>query len=262
MKTLLPVCALLATSAVVDVTDGIARVDVLPGWQTSDGHQMAGLRITLAPGWKTYWRAPGDAGIPPQFSFAGSGNVASASVMWPVPDVFDQNGMRSIGYHDGVVIPLNVTPDGNGPMRLSGQINIGVCEEICVPVNLEFDALLPAGGGRDPAIVAAMINRPLSAEEAGVRSATCRMVPSDNGISVTVALTLPKSGNAEVVVIETDDPEIWVSEADVTRTGQTLTATSDLVHVTQGAFALDRSALRFTVLGDTQAVDIHGCTAG
>lgn len=262
MKTALTLCALLATSAAAQSTDTIARLEVLPGWQTPNGHQMAGLRITLAPGWKTYWRAPGDAGIPPQVNFGESQNVASARFVWPTPQVFDQNGMRSIGYHDQVVIPLDIAPAGDGPMRLTGEIEIGVCEEICVPMRLDFDAALPADGPRDPAIVAALVHRPMNSDEAGVTTATCDISPTDNGLSVTATLNMPSAGGQEVVVIETADPEIWVSEADVKRDGQVLTATADLVHMVQDGFALDRAGLRFTVLGSAHAVDIRGCAAG
>lgn len=262
MKLALTLTALLASSAAAQSTDGIVQLEVLPGWQTDGGQQMAGLRITLAPGWKTYWRAPGDAGIPPRVDFSGSDNVASARFFWPVPEVFDQNGMRSIGYHDQVVIPVEIARHAPGPMRLSGGLEIGVCEEICIPMRLAFDAALPTGGARDPAIVAGLVNRPMTADEAGVRQANCQITPTDTGLSVRVFLTLPPTGTSEVVVIEAADPEVWVSEADVQRTGPVLTATSDMVHMVQDAFAIDRSALRFTVLGDNHAVDIHGCTAG
>ena len=262
IRPLALVAALAAPPVAAQTVDEIARLDVLPGWRAASGAQMAGLRITLAPGWKTYWRAPGDAGIPPQIDLAGSQNVASARPVWPVPEVFDQNGMRSIGYAGSVVIPLEVTPSGPGPARLTGTLDIGVCEDICVPMQLGFDAPLPEDGARDPGIVAALVNQPLSGAEAGLRAATCVIRPSDMGLEVIVRLTLPSAGGEEVVVIEAADPDIWISEADVTRTGDMLEAASDLVHMTQNSFALDRSSLRFTVLGRDRAVDIRGCSAG
>ena len=71
------------------------------GWQMQNGHHMAGLSLQLAPDWKTYWRAPGEAGIPPLFDWSGSTNVQSVRVHWPSPVVFHLNGMQTIGYHDG-----------------------------------------------------------------------------------------------------------------------------------------------------------------
>lgn len=243
--------------------DEIARVDVLPGWETPDGTHMAGLRVTLAPGWKTYWRAPGDAGIPPHFTWSGSSNIAGAQFHWPVPQVFHQLGMRSIGYHDSVVIPIELTPTAPGePIRMAGELNIGVCEEICVPVGLSFAADLPLAGTRDGAITASLINQPMTAAEAGVGDVTCAVSPSDTGLQVTATMQVPLTGTNEEVVIEAGDPYIWVSEPAVTRSGAQLSATATMVHSSGQAFALDRSAVRITVISATGAVDIQGCTAG
>lgn len=262
MNYVLPLVALLASPAHAQTAEAIAQLEVLPGWQTASGTQVAGFRISLLPGWKTYWRAPGDSGIPPQLDLSSSDNVSTAEFIWPVPQVFDQNGMRSIGYQDQVVIPLEIAPINDRPMRLSGTIDIGVCEEICIPVRLNFDATLPQDGRRDPAIVAALVNRPLQADEAGLTTTHCVIRPADIGLSVTVTMGLPHTGGDEIVVIETADPQIWVSEAEVSRQGATITASADIVHMTQDAFALDRNGLRFTVLGRDHAVDIHGCSAG
>lgn len=241
--------------------DHDTTLSVLPGWETKNGSHMAGLRIDLADGWKTYWRAPGDAGIPPTITWSGSKNIGSAAFHWPIPEVFDQSGMRSIGYHDSVTIPIEVFPTANGEMRLAGQIEIGVCDEICVPVTLDFDTLLPADGKRDAAIMAALLNRPLTAQEAGVGEVTCTIQPIEGGMRITTVAALTQNG-AEAVVIETSNPYVWVSEPKVTRSATHITATSDLIHVDGDSFAVDRSGIRMTVLGTGRAVDIQGCTAG
>ncbi len=256
----LAVLALLASPAIAGPLDHDTTLTVLSGKQTSRGSVMAGLRIDMAEGWKTYWRAPGDAGIPPQFSWAGSKNVGSVAFQWPVPQVFDQTGMRSIGYHGSVTIPVEVFPNDSGEIHLRGAIDIGVCEEICIPVTLEFDALLPRDAKRNPAITAAKINRPMTAAEASVGDVTCAITPTEDGLQITTRTALAQRG-AEAIVIETADPAVWVSEPDVTRTATHITATSDLVHVSGSSFALDRSGVRITVLGENRAIDIRGCKA-
>ena len=134
---------------------------MLPGWRTDDGTHMAGFQISLAPGWKTYWRVPGDGGIPPRFAWDGSENMSGVDFHWPVPDVSHINNLRSIGYDGIVVIPFEVgLEDVFADARVAGQVQIGVCEEICVPVTLSFDADLAADGRRDPAIIAALVDRP------------------------------------------------------------------------------------------------------
>ena len=256
--------ALLFTTPVSAETvaqDQIVTLDVLPGWTTDRGTRMAAFRLRLAPGWKTYWRAPGDAGVPPMLSLAGARNVARLALSWPVPEVFDQGGMRSIGYHDGVVVPVEITPEGAGEVRLSGVLDIGVCDEICVPARLAFDAVLPEGGARDGQIVAALVDRPETEAEAGVGDVTCALTPIDGGLEIMVRAEIPTVGPGEAAVIETGDAEVWVSEPEVTRSGDTLEARARLVHVSGGAFAVDRSSVRLTVLAGGRGVDIQGCRA-
>ena len=238
----------------------IARIEVLPGWRAPDGHHMAALRLTLAAGWKTYWRSPGAAGLAPILDFSGSTGIASAEPRWPVPSVFEFNGMRSIGYHDAVTIPLDLTLTG-GAATLAGEVEIGVCSDICVPVRLSFSADLPEEGRRDPAIAAALVDQPMTGEEADAR-ATCAVAPDADGVALTVNVAMPALGPNEAVVIESGDPGLWVSESASQRTGDTLVATAEAQSRDGSPLALDRSDLRITVLGEGKAVDIHGCQAG
>lgn len=237
--------------------------EVLQGWLQADGTRVAAIRLKLAPGWKTYWRSPGDAGIPPLFDWSNSRNMQDVSITWPTPSVFDQSGMRSIGYSNEVVIPLHVTPkQADEPIRLRAHMQLGVCSDICVPEELTFDTLLDGSAQKPtPVVAAAMAARPYSASEAGVQSVTCALRPTAQGMEITAALTLPHTGGAEVVVIEAGQPGIWVSEADIARRGNVLTAQADMAANGQ-VLALDRSAIRFTVLGSDMAVDIQGCAAG
>ena len=239
----------------------MVELEVLPGWREADGTHMAALRVTLDPGWKTYWRAPGDAGIPPQFDWQGAQNMAAVSFHWPVPDVYMTNGMRTIGYENQVVIPMQVTPRTGGEIRMRGSVQIGVCEEVCVPVTLNFDEALPTAGTSDTAIRAALSDRPHNEVEASVATVTCTVDPISDGLRVTAAIGMPALGREEIAVFETADPTIWISEATTRRQGQTLTATAEMVSPSGQPFALDRSKVRITVLGAGQAVDIRGCTA-
>jgi hypothetical protein len=79
---------------------------------------------------------------------------------------------------------------------------------------------------------------------------------------VQTTVSLPHTGGTEAVVIEAGDPEIWVSEPEVVRNGNQISARSYMVHAAGTAFALDRSDIRITVLGDDHAVDVQGCSAG
>lgn len=225
---------------------------------------MAALRVRLAPGWKTYWRAPGDAGIPPQFDWSASRNLKSVSVNWPTPKVFDQSGMRSVGYEDTLVIPLRIEPrHAHQPIALTATLEMGVCSDVCVPHTMQFDADIATESlTPTPAIVAALAQRPYPADEAGVTSAECQISPTKDGLQIEARITMPSAGGSEHVVIEPGLDSVWVSEAKTQRKGQTVTATSEMVHIEGGPIAVDRSAIRITVLGSKYAVDVKGCTAG
>ncbi|HMK81087.1 MAG TPA: protein-disulfide reductase DsbD domain-containing protein [Xanthobacteraceae bacterium] len=94
----------------------------------------AGIEIRLAPGWKTYWRYPGDSGVPPRFDFTGSRNLKSASVRYPAPHRLLDEGGTSIGYKGDVVFPIDVVPqDASQPVVLKLKIEYALCEKICVP---------------------------------------------------------------------------------------------------------------------------------
>lgn len=241
--------------------DRPAVADILPGWVQANGTRMAAIRIDLAPGWKTYWRSPGDAGIPPHFDWSRSRNLAGVSILWPAPKVYPQNGMRTIGYKDQLVLPIAVAPrNAAKPVRLRVKLDIGVCHDICVPYQITVDGMLNTTSQTPtPAIAAALAERPYSAKEARVRGATCRLRPSADGMEIEANITMPPIGGSEVVVIEPNQTGLWMSETDTRRAGNRLTATGDLVPTSGQAVALDRSAITITVLGASQAVEINGC---
>ncbi|MEX0305765.1 MAG: protein-disulfide reductase DsbD domain-containing protein [Ruegeria sp.] len=243
--------------------DQLVQLEVLDGGKSDNGTYQGALRLTLKDGWKTYWRAPGDAGIPPQFDWSGSRNVGDIAITWPAPKIFDQNGLQSIGYEDQLVLPVEITPKNPAkPVRLRGEMDLGVCKDVCVPGRLDFDHTLDANAGRNPAIAAALAQRPFSEREAGVAEATCRLTPTADGMQIEAHITMPSAGGAEVAVIEPGNPTLWASQSDTDRQGNTLVARSEVINASGGPFALDRSEVRITVLGSNHAVDILGCSAG
>src|SRR3954453_16634780 len=101
-----------------------ARADDASPWQR-DGHSavrliagsrsgtvlLGGIAFQLQPGWKTYWRTPGDSGVPPRFDFSKSDNVEAVTIMWPAPLKLDGGaGAHSIVYHTQIVLPRRTVP--------------------------------------------------------------------------------------------------------------------------------------------------------
>src|SRR5205085_11967484 len=115
--------------------DGHSAVRLLAG-SRSGSVLLGGIAIQLEPGWKTYWRTPGDSGVPPRFDFSKSDNVEAVTVLWPAPMKFDDGaGGFSLGYKKQVVLPLRIVAKNNDkPVTLRAHLNYAVCDKLCIPV--------------------------------------------------------------------------------------------------------------------------------
>jgi DsbC/DsbD-like thiol-disulfide interchange protein len=132
------------------------------------GTLRAGIEIRLGPGWKTYWRYAGDSGVPPRFRFDRSDNVATATVLFPAPHGFTDEGGGSIGYKDTVILPVRVVPREPGkPVVLRLDLDYAICEKLCVPVEAKAELALPGDGGEEAALAAseARVPRPVGLGE-------------------------------------------------------------------------------------------------
>jgi DsbC/DsbD-like thiol-disulfide interchange protein len=125
--------------------DGDARAGMrlIAGSPAGDAGARAGIEIRLAPGWKTYWRYPGDSGVPPRFDFADSQNVKAVTIHWPAPHRFSDESGITIGYKQDVIFPLRVVPqDTSKPVRLRLKADYAICEKICIPAEGSAELLL------------------------------------------------------------------------------------------------------------------------
>lgn len=139
--------------------DARAGVRIVSGGTKVEGAQpvlSAGVEIRLAPGWKTYWRYPGDSGVPPHFDFEKSDNVKSVQVSWPAPErIADPDG-TIIGYRTNVLFPLRIEPkDASKPVVLRLALDYAICEKVCIPVQAKTELTIKGGGTAEPAIAAA-----------------------------------------------------------------------------------------------------------
>ncbi len=246
----------LASPALAVTQDDVLQARLLPGWRMADGHYMAAVELVLAPGWKTYWRAPGDVGIPPSFDWKASGNLGTAQVRWPEPEVIDSAGMVSLGYHERVVLPVEVTPKGAGPVQVALAMDLGVCNDICLPAHLELQGVLEGAGAPDDEISAALAKVPQRVS----LPLTCKVEPIKDGLRLTARIGV--TGVEPVVVFETPDPKVWVSSSETRVEGGGLVSSAELVPPEGAPFALDRSGVLVTVLGAGKPVEVKGCPAG
>lgn len=244
--------------------DDLVSVELIRGWRQSSGTHMAAARIKLAPGWKTYWRAPGGNGIPPRFDFNGSTNLKGFSIHWPKPDIFTAEGITTIGYRTELILPIQLVPvDSSRQINVRANVDFGVCEDICIPVQSNLSGVLPAQGADEKATIqAALADKPTPAAQAGVSNVSCKLDPIPDGFRMTATLTTKKALPASThTIFEFAHPDVWIDTAQTTVRGHTVTAVADLANYSDGAFFMDRSKLRLTVLGSSQAIDIRGCPA-
>jgi DsbC/DsbD-like thiol-disulfide interchange protein len=151
-----------ARAADVSRWDGDARSAVrLVAGSSASAAWRAGVEIRLKPGWHTYWRYPGDAGVPPRFDFGGSQNLKQARVLWPAPQRIVEAGGSSIGYLGDVIFPLVIeAADPGKPVLLRLKLDYAVCEKLCVPAEASVELALAkeslrAQASRDTALTAA-----------------------------------------------------------------------------------------------------------
>lgn len=162
-SSLTPVCVVLAGASLAAspgespwVGESYSKVRLVSGSVAgmSDNQLIAGIQIRLEPGWKTYWRMPGDSGVPPSFDWSGSKNLRSAEVLYPAPHRFTDASGTAIGYEDEVVFPVMVTPERRDePVELKLNVDFGICKTLCIPNQANLSIELPpraAGKVDDP----------------------------------------------------------------------------------------------------------------
>ncbi len=158
----------------------------------------AGLEIQMAPGWHTYWRTPGDAGIPTTVDWSGSGNLASSSVDWPAPTRLTLSGLENYVYLDRVLLPMTLRLAEPGkPTRLRAAVDYAACAEVCVPYHADLALDLPAGlaapGPEAASIAAALMRVPSALDLAGMALASVTVQPR-GAKSATLVVQLRTSG--------------------------------------------------------------------
>jgi DsbC/DsbD-like thiol-disulfide interchange protein len=218
MIVMVPMRAALGVAATVFASSLAlqARAQDASPWQ-QDGHSatrllagsrsgavlLGGIAFQLQPGWKTYWRTPGDSGVPPRFDFSKSDNVEAVTVLWPAPVKFDDGaGGHSMGYHNQVVLPLRiVAKNADKPVTLRAAINYAVCDKLCIPVEANAElAFTSVASTEDSALFAALDTVPKPANVGDPNPLTIRDVKRDGKSTVLVDVVTPGAGDVDLFV--------------------------------------------------------------
>jgi len=122
---------------------------------------LAGIEITLDPGFKTYWRSPGETGLPPSFDWSASENVAHIEVQWPAPKRQEDAAGIAYVYSHEVVLPVLVKPKAaDKPVKLALTVDYGICKDICIPAHADLNLPLTDTGPDRAEIERAMAKVP------------------------------------------------------------------------------------------------------
>jgi len=206
----------LAATMVVSCLAIEARAEDASPWQR-DGHSavrllagsrsgavlLGGIAFQLQPGWKTYWRTPGDSGVPPRFDFSKSENIEAVTILWPAPTKFDDGaGGHSMGYKNQIVLPLRiVAKNADKPVTLRAGINYAVCEKLCIPVEAIAElAFASVASTEDSALFAALDTVPKPASIGDPNPLTIRDVKRDGKSSVLVDVATPDAREVSLFV--------------------------------------------------------------
>jgi DsbC/DsbD-like thiol-disulfide interchange protein len=172
---------------------GHAAVRLLAG-SRSGSVLLGGVAMQIEPGWKTYWRNPGDSGVPPRFDFSKSDNIEAVTVLWPAPTKFDDGaGGHSLGYHNQIVLPLRiVAKNADKPVTLRADISYAVCEKICIPVEANAElSFASVASTEDGALAAALDTVPKPASIGDPNPLTIRDVKREGKSTVLVDVVAP-----------------------------------------------------------------------
>jgi DsbC/DsbD-like thiol-disulfide interchange protein len=182
--------------------DGHSAVRLLAG-SRSGAVLLGGIELDLQPGWKTYWRTPGDSGVPPRFDFSKSENIEAVTVLWPAPTKFDDGaGGHSMGYHNRIVLPLRiVAKNTDKPVTLRANVNYAVCEKLCIPVEASAElAFTSVASTEDSALFTALDTVPKPANVGDPNLLTIRDVERDGKSAVVVDVVTPDARDVSLFV--------------------------------------------------------------
>ncbi len=202
LLAVLPATQARAQDASAWQRDAHSAVRLLAG-SRSGGVLLGGIAIQLEPGWKTYWRNPGDSGVPPRFDFSKSDNVEAVTVLWPAPMKFDDGaGGFSIGYKKQVVLPLRIVAKNNDkPVTLRAHISYAVCDKLCLPVEATTELnFASVASTEDSNLAAALDAVPKPANIGDPMPVTIRDVRREGAKNVLVDVSAPEARNVHLFV--------------------------------------------------------------
>ncbi len=252
----------LISSSLIIHANGLVSAKITDGWIEKDQKLIFGLKIDLNKNWKTYWRLPGNAGLEPLFTFDKSENVFAAKIMWPSPIIFGEDNLWSIGYKDSVLLPLEVTPiDTSKPIKLEIQANIGLCEDVCIPVTLNVSYFATPGQNQENyEILGAILSEPIKSDDIGFQPPQCiikngELIMEFNEKNVKTGIE-----NIELFVIEVGSSVFYVNSQKAYVFDDRITVSTKNSVETELPGVISRERIKTTIIGSNQSLEFVGCS--
>ena len=252
----------LISSLLIVHANGLVSAKITDGWIEKDQKLIFGLKIDLNKNWKTYWRLPGNAGLKPLFTFDKSENVFAAKIMWPSPIIFGEDNLWSIGYKDSVLLPLEVTPiDTSKPIKLEIQADIGLCEDVCIPVTLNVSYFATPGQNQENyEILGAILSEPIKSDDIGFQPPQCiikngELIMEFNEKNVKTGIE-----NIELFVIEVGSSVFYVNSQKAYVFDDRITVSTKNSVETELPGVISRERIKTTIIGSNQSLEFVGCS--
>lgn len=236
--------------------DGVGEGDTVP----------LGLEIQLEPGWHTYWRSPGMAGLPPQIQWKldaaavmgpEAANLSQATLLYPAPERFTDSGIDTVGYRERVVFPIDAKLDRPGQaVELRPSVDLLICNKICLPKRFVLGLKVPSGPASE-SVESGLLKEfrakvPRNSAESGivVRDAAV----ADDGVTVRVESARPF--DKPELLIESDAGHVFgAPSANLSEDRKSVTFTARLTESLSQGKTLERETLTVTVLDGSRGME-------
>ena len=240
----------------------IVRLQLMKGWRAESGTHISGLEINLLPGWKTYWKQPGDSGLIPTFDWSGSKNISEVKIFWPHPTIFSEGEEKTIGYKNKVILPLEFKPLNNSKLiKPKVKIRLGVCKDVCIPISRVLSTKLRSSKKKIDQEITNYFNlRPKLISKNEIVNSNCEIkVVNDNLIfrsNIRFSHNLP---DLKAIAVELPNSNLWFDMPTFKQKGPSLDISANFQNFGEGPLILTRSRIVISLIGNLKSMYLNGC---
>ena len=262
MKSFVTIC-LLATCASAPAFaqsygDGVESISILKGWRDADGTHIAAIDIQLEKHWKTYWRVASQGGIPPHLDWSMSSNIAGLEFVWPAPSIFEDYGIRTVGYANRVILPMRLKPKNPAQqITFQGRLDLGVCKDICIPVQHELNASLSRLLSFDRDLIEDAMTQ-VADQDASAFRISCEFTKTDDGFDISARVETEETLSRPALLFVEYDGGEWIAQGKTKRRKGALTNTASVFATDLNS--IDPADVTLTVVERDRVREITGCS--